>query len=421
MIYETLIAPHEAPSSLRDIKRALLTYDKVKIIDPDDRDVMPSNTFWSSIIGLPLFGMDMGPIRPMGKTPGYDISFQETIDACKPAIEQGLVEVISTYEKQETTSFTIGGIPTGGYPLNTQFVFWLYRSMSQNQDYLKSAITTNKSSLLKNINAADGISLEGRGDGGINDIPALPLIEDQSLDDDQNKFITQIARARIAAFIKYSGFCEMKNLVPIFPSDVYGDMISKLLNNAQLALSNVEDDTYWLRRNRVLELCHEEFLKEDKLDSLSIKEVITLRTKVWGKQAEAREKLFESICKIAQEIEEDSKFEKAAQKLIEKYRQVSVNLELERRNLHFKIKCDIGIGILTVGTTVGTAGLAGLLTQLQSPLTSMGLTLAAGGMWFLKKSKEYVPALRELKAKEETMKRGAGFGLQNYYSRIERG
>ncbi|HNB54170.1 MAG TPA: hypothetical protein PK530_19630, partial [Anaerolineales bacterium] len=301
MIYETLIAPHEAPASLRDIKRALLTYDKVKIIDPDDRDVMPSNTFWSSIIGLPLFGMDIGPIRPMGKVTEYDESFQEVVDACKPAFEQGLVEVISTYEKQETKSFTIGGIPTGGYPLNTQFVFWLYRNMSHNQEYLKSAIIKERSTLLSKVGLAEGISLEGNGDGAINDIPALPLIEDQSLDDDQNKFITQIARARIAALIKYSGFCEMKNLVPMFPSNVYGDMISKLLNNARLALSNIEDDSYWFRRNRVLELCHEEFLNEDELDSLSLEQVIKLRTKVWGKQAEARETMFESISKIAQD------------------------------------------------------------------------------------------------------------------------
>lgn len=85
----------------------------------------------------------------------------------------------------------------------------------------------------------------------------------------------------------------------------------------------------------------------------------------------------------------------------------------ERQNLHFKIKCEIG-----KATLGGGIAFAGLLSQLSSPLTSMGLTLAAGGMWAFDKSKEYVPALRQLKSKEIELKRGAGFGLHEFYSRI---
>jgi len=416
MIYESLIAPHENPASLRDIKRALLTYDKVKIIDPDDRDVMPSNTFMSSIMGMPLIGMDIGPIRPMGKAIRYDDIFQKITDSCKPAIQQGLLEVVSTYEKADTKAFTIGGVPTGGYPLNPQFVFWLYRKMSQDQGFLQSAVALNQHDLLSKIDVAEGLSLEGRGDGGINDIPALPLIDNSSLGEDQAKYITQIARARIAALIKYSGYCEMKDLVPVFPSDVYGGVVSTLLNNAQIVLSGVEEDPYWFKRNRVLELCHEEYLSDEALDHLSIDDVIKLRSAAWGKQAEAREKLFESIGAISQELDNDESFEKEAKSLVEGYRKTTDALESERASLNFKIKCDIGIGVLGGGT-----GLAGLLTQLQSPLASMGLTLAAGGMWALEKSKDYVPALKKLKDKEESLKRGAGSGLQNFYSRIKKG
>lgn len=244
MIYESLIAPHENPTSLRDIKRALLTYDKVKIINPDDRDVMPSSTFMSSIMGMPLIGMDIGPIRPMGKAIGYDDISQKILDTCRPAVQQGLLEVVSTYNKEDTKGFSIGGVPTGGYPLNTQFVFWLYRNMSQDQKFLQSAIASSQRALLAAMDVAEGLSVEGRGDYGISNIPALPLIENQALDEAQTKYITQIARARIAALIKYSGFCEMKDLVPVFPSDVYGGVVSSLLNNAQFVLSEVEEDPY---------------------------------------------------------------------------------------------------------------------------------------------------------------------------------
>ena len=40
----------------------------------------------------------------------------------------------------------------------------------------------------------------------------------------------------------------MKNLVPVFPSDVYGGVVSNLFNNAQVVLSEVEDDPYWFKQ-----------------------------------------------------------------------------------------------------------------------------------------------------------------------------
>jgi len=287
--------------------------------------------------------------------------------------------------------------------------------MSQDQAFLNSAIS-DQNHLLKRMEVSDGLSLDGRGDGGINDIPPLPLIENDSLSKEQAKFITQIARARVASVIKYAGYCEMKNLVPVFPSDVYGGVVATLLNNAQNVLAGVEEDPYWFKRNRVLELCHEEYLNDGAIDELSIKDVIKLRSVGWGKQAQAREKLFESVGAISQELPDHSDFEEAARILIRSYIATAKDLEAERTNLSFKIKCDIGVGILG-----GGSGFSGLLSQLQSPLASMGLTLAAGGMWALEKSKDYVPALRELKNKEESQKRGAGFGLQNFYSRIKIG
>ncbi len=95
------------------------------------------------------------------------------------------------------------------------------------------------------------------------------------------------------------------------------------------------------------------------------------------------------------------------------HRKDSESLINERQNLHFKIKCELGKATLGGGTA-----LIGLLSQLSSPLASMGLTLAAGGIWAFDKSKEYVPALRQLKNKEAELKRGAGFGLHEFYSRI---
>lgn len=415
MIYECLIAPTENPNSLLEIKRALLTYDKVKLVDPNDRDVMPSNTYMSTIMGMPLFGMDMGAVRPMGKVIGYDDIFEKITETCKPAIQQGLIEIISTYDISETKgTFSIGGVPTGGYPLNTQFVFWLYRSMAQDQGFLTQAISGSKKNLIINSDLTNELALKGVGDGGINDIPALPMINDNTLSKEQNECLTQIARARIAATIKYSGFCEMKELIPVFNSSVYGNIVSKLLNNAQSVFNNVEDDKYWIRRNRILEICHEEYLDEDILNSMSIEQVINLRSKAWGAQAASREALFTSIGEIALELDDKSLFQSKAKDLIIKYRKESESLVSERQAVNFKIKCELGKATLGGGTF-----LVGLLSQLSSPVASMGLTLAAGGMWAFDKSKEYVPALKEIKRKEIESKRGAGFGLHDFYSRLK--
>jgi hypothetical protein len=414
MIYESLIAPSEFSIVERDVKRALLTYDKVKLVDPADRDVMPANTFMSTIMGIPLMGFNNGPVRPMGKINNYDDKFSQVIDNLKPAIRQGLVETISTYNQNETKGFTIGGIPTGGYPLNTQFVFGLYRTMAQNQAFLKSAISSDAPNLIKLLDSEPNIALSGGGDCGINNIPALPIIDTEELSSEQAQAITQIARSRIASFIKYAGYCEQKNLIPVFPSKIYGNIAENVLSNTHSILKIVEKDDFWIRRNRVLSLCHEEYLVDELLDQMTIENVLKLRTKTWGKQANAREELFTAISTISAELSDEEDFMKSAKSRISEYRKLTADLELERKNIKYKINCDVGIGLLG-----GGAGLTGLLSQIESPLSSIGLTLVAGGMWTIEKSKDYIPALRELKKQDEELKRGAGLGIHNFYSRIK--
>lgn len=411
MIYQALLAPTETPHSLREIKRALLTYDKVFLIDPDDRDVIPSNAFMSTILGMPLFGFNMGAVRPSGKIRNYDDQFTKTLEFSKKAIDQGLIEIQSTYQKAEENQFTIGGVPTGGYPLNTQFVFWLYRSMASDPGFLSEA-TLGIEHYAANLDEHPDLALKGIGDGAINDIAALPLLG-KSNDSELDTALSNIARSRIASFIKYSGYCEAKNLIPVFSSPAYFGIANRLLKNATRTFESEDGDRYWSKRNRVLNFCHEEFLVDEKLDALSISDVISLRTKAWGQQARAREELFRSVFTLAREIESDDDFSKRVAPLIQKYRETSEEVVREREKLRFELKCDLGKATLALGTAI-----TGLISQLESPAASVGLTLAAGGMWAFDEAKRYVPALKELRAQEDDMKRGAGFGLHNYFSRL---
>lgn len=417
MIYESLIAPTEEVTSLREIKKGLLTYEKVKLIDPSDRDVIPANSFMTAAFGMPpIFGINMGAVTPLGKRLTYDDDFQKLIDFCKQPINEGLIEVISTYNVQETNSFTIGGTATGGYPLNPNFVFRVFREFSKNLDFLNAAIYNDKKLLLKLKDKELNLSLSGKGSSKINDIPHLPLIEDINIDEDSRIYLSQIAQARIASFIKYAGYCEQKDLIPIFHSNAYGNIGAQLLNNVNNLLSIPDnDDLFWLKRNRVLKLCHEEYLDDLQLDMMSIKDILKFRSKIWGKQANAREELFSSIGKLSQEIGQDEIFNKRATEQIKNYKKIASGLERERKNIKYQIRTDIAGGLLRAGG-VGLTG--SYLSQFESPFISVAATLIAGGIWALDKSKNYVPELIKLKDQEKEFKRGAGMGIQNFYSRI---
>jgi len=414
MIYECLIVPSESPSSLLEIKKALLTYDKVKLVDPSDRDLLPSNSYQSIISGSPVFGFDMGAVRPMGKILGYDEKFERIVDECRPAINQGLIDVISTYNISETKNLSVGGVPMGGYPLDPSVVFQIYRSMVGEESFLRNAISYEKHNLIESLEFNDKLALSGIGDNRINDSSALPILNDGSIPKDKRVLITNIARARLAATIKYAGFCESKEVVPVFHHDVYGKIISNIINNTRSVFSEDRDDRFWLKKSRVLQLCHEEFMDDSKLETLSIEQIIRLRSKAWGVQAASRDELFASVSEVALEASNRPSFQQEAKKLIGKYRDESETLVRERANIGHMIKCDLGSSALALGG----GALVANESQLISP-ASITTTLIAGGIWFLQRRKEYLPQLENLKSQEEKLRRGAGFGLYNFYSRIK--
>lgn len=174
MIYEALIVPHERPPSLLEIKRALLTYDKVILVDPRDRDLMPSTLFWSSITDLPL-GIAAGSVRPMGKSEGYDNEFYRVLKACSVAVGQNLVQVQSTYKVDDIPGgITLGMVQTGGYPLDAATVLRCYRTMAASQDCLNDAIAGDMRDLRKEMNSWEGADDVGFGDVGLNKVHFLP-------------------------------------------------------------------------------------------------------------------------------------------------------------------------------------------------------------------------------------------------------
>src|SRR6266699_676353 len=124
MIYETYIAPRERPNSTLEIKRALLSFDKVYIADPNDRELFPPQAFGTAMGMPPIIGFPIEQVRPLGKVLGYDNEFDKLMSEIDIARRQGLIDVIATYDRKTSNQFTIGALLMGGYPLNPRFMLW---------------------------------------------------------------------------------------------------------------------------------------------------------------------------------------------------------------------------------------------------------------------------------------------------------
>lgn len=408
-MHSTLVIPTETAPSLREIKRGLLTFDQVVLVDPADRDIIPPNAWMSSIIGLPLFGMSAGPVRPLGKIASYDDDFQRLMDDISPARKQGLVDVISTYDQEETNKFTIGAVLTGGYPLDPRFVMGVYRSVASNQELLSTVLDDDVERALHESEDLSTLAVSGVGDGAINQIPALPLISTTDGADLLAQARTSVARARLAAVIKYTGYCEAKQFVPTYSVAGYTRTVSKLLENTRTLLVDDSADPFWLRRNRVMDLSFEHLLAPNLLDQLTIDQVLTLRTREWGRFEETREALFDGAFELANQATEETEFDEFVTARLTEIRKLAAQIETQRKSIEFRIKCDLGSGALGAGLS---------LLTLQAPLNSFAAILALGGMWALQRTQKYGDELIKLKAQEQEAERGAGFAMSRFFSNV---
>ena len=406
----TLIIPTESPPTLREIKRALLCFDKVLLVDPSDRDVIPPNAWMSSIIGLPLIGMSAGAVRPLGKIADYDSKFQKLLEEIEPASAAGLVEVISTYDQAATSGFTIGAVPTGGYPLAPQFVMEVYRSVASNQQLLCQSLDESALRALIDPNNLETLVLSGVGDNGINDIPGLPLIEFEGLSQDQLAARTSLARGRIASLVKFTGYCETKEIIPTLPNEGYSNVMASLIENTKNLLINDSDDGFWVNRNRVLELAFQTILEPNSLDKIPVPDVIKMRTQEWGTFEDLRRQLFKGVFELTSAGEKDDNFEKYVNERLVAIRKTASEIESQRKSIAFRIKCELGAGLLGGGLS---------LTTLQAPLTSVAAVLAIGGVWALQRTAAYSKELFDLKQQEQEAERGAGFAMSRFLAKLK--
>ncbi|MAL99801.1 MAG: hypothetical protein CL583_15275 [Alteromonadaceae bacterium] len=415
MPLDTLVFPEESPTPDLAIKRALLTYNKVFLVEPSECDVMPPELMFQAMMppGFPPFGPTINtgnPVCPIIRHHDYENNFDRMIERFKPAIQAGALEVISTYKETiKPGVVAIGGLPNTGYPLHPGGVLRLLRALGSNQTLLREALGTwgvNR----ELIEAASEVRT-GTASFKINDSEALPPLDLPPAYDSNRHALTRIAMGRIASVIKYYGFCDSKQLVPFIHSPATSHFMSVLMMRSNRAIAKATEDstdTPWQRISSLQNVILTEAIDMDKVNAASVREVIRARTSGWGKAGDKRDKVFERLHEI---IKHEANYEVRAREEIANYLREAENLCKDRANLRTTFFGDM----LPTATNPkhffllagGAAGAVGTMFTGGSAL----LMLLGVATWASQLYKDYRPALRELQQREATLNRSSGLGL----------
>jgi hypothetical protein len=411
----TLLITSEKPPTLLDLKAALLTYDTVQLLDPDDRDLFPS-TGMSMAMGMPpiMSVPSSNPVRRIGKVPGYDDEFSALVDASAAAIRQGSVAVIRTYQPP-APEIRIGMVDLGGFPLELTVLLALFRVAASDPDFQLAAVENDKWLFEEPDRVWAVAEQRGNADGTINDSLDLPDVTFPLGNESIREPLSNIARARIGHTVKLVGYCMTQGLVPHGIHKSHDAILRLFLRNSAKVIDEIAElDPYWNYRNRVLRLAHEEYVDFNRLDQMSVEDVLALRTRTWGRQVQARDALFDATGQLARDSLGEKDFDKAVSEQIRDYRQLAAEVEDERTALGFKVHCELGKAFLSAagaGTAVGAIATLG---------TGVGAASAimAGAYFALQQYQDLKPIADQLKQAESEFKDDMRFGIHNFYGQF---
>ena len=414
---QALIAPTETGYSLNEIKRAVLTYEKVFILDQGDRDLFPGTAMGMAMGMPPIMSMPGGgSVRPMGKASNYDSEFDVLMGHCKPLIDAGVLEVTSSWNRSETETdqITIGMVPLGGYQLNVQAVLSYYRALARDNAMLTDALDRMAVALAGGQDA-DVFTQQGQADGSINDDPMLPLLDGPLQREELRATLTAIARSRIATALKLWGVAEQRGLTPVLP-EPSALILDRLAQSARAAIDRSDDDPYWSRRTAILDMVVSEFVPDDRLDSISTTDLLDFRTREMFTAAEERTKLFADVREMAGEKTNLNLqgFQDRIRERMAVYQSKIAELHIQRSALGWRMVLEVGKIATTAGAGIAAAG--GLF-HVALPV-SLSAALLGGTAWGLGKVQENLPTIRKVLADEKNLQGSNEFAVFRKLQRL---
>lgn len=402
MIDNALVIPTESPYDVNSVKRALLTYDKVFLFSPDDRDIIPSNIYMQLTTGMPM-GMPMGPVRPLGKTDNYNEGFDRITKEFSEAIKQDSLIILDT--PLEERNFTIGASPIPKDTPSPDFVFVNYRNLISNPELISAVSKGIENDILtraKDIEQLAPAGMEDKSfkffinDQEVNQSYRRAIYDGFCSSEEERLILTRLCHARLGFLMKSIGYCETKN-ISAFTSDpgLAGTIqllernYIKIINDAQL---DAEPISIFSNLNKLENLIFSEFIDPVSLNSLSVKDVLKIRSKSWGIANEGKAELKKLLKEIALEQKDPEKFILACRKEIENYLLKCKDYEHESQKLKIKLLCNFGT-FLTSG--VGGAPLLEHLFFAPSISFMVGISSAIAFIYGEKRFPEVLDLLKE--------------------------
>lgn len=409
----TLILPSEFCTSSSTVKRALLTYEKVYLKNPDDRDIIPGNDLMSIAAGTTM-GMSMGtagPAKPLGKSPNYDDEFDKLLSEFKGALDEGSLAIMDKPAGLYTPGVGMG------YRISDLHiaVYWNYRNMAADSNYIKAASQGLDKSLLPKSSSFDQLAPVG-GDDGINH-------SDERLNNklkylgpeasaEELKVLSRMVHARLASISRNLTICDSKGLVPFTTEPGYSSVIQQMQASFGQVLGVVSEvgeplDDYHLVR-KVENIIFKDFLDADKIENLSLKQIQRFRSSRWGRYSDAKSNLEKQLVEFALETSNVAEFNQKVKNEFDNFLSKQSDYIHERTNLGIKILCDVGAAV--TGSTMGPSVIQSFIGA--SSLQVL-MALACPASFIL--AQKRIPEVRNILKKENDLRKLPGYDLYNYY------
>ncbi len=403
-----LLIPSESPPSVDDVKQALLTFEHVRLLSPDERGLVPDIAAFQAISPVPLpVGMNLAPLRPLGKVPGYDGAFENLMETLIPAVRQNLVIFDAAPERH---GMVIGSIPVPQDTPNPRAIYQIYASIASSPNILDLVAS----------DLPDSVLMAHAGDLAPQSIDAtdlrLILGDEFGNATDLVRAETSLSLARIAAVVRSVAQAHLAGAVPLTSDRGQGLLLRHMTTSLETVVNEANDESEEMLALRRLARLHN-LLVEERLDSaalhgMSIPEVISLRTRAWGDAGEARSRMNITLREIALNEPTPDRFDRAVNREIDAYLEARSDLDHEARKF----------GVRALAGSLGALSAAGAGSSVYHSLFGMGSLeavllvtgLLAGGV------KDYVPIVMDLMRQDMKVKESSGYSILGPYRELLR-
>ncbi len=349
-IASALLVPSEVPPDVQEIKKALLSFDRVHIPNPDDRDVIPRHAFWAAITGFPM-SMEGGRadhVVPLGKTDGFDDAFSQLEQQLETARRAGAVLVDPSIQPPPDLRGSVGRVTLGRGVPRPDSVYRFFRALAANSSIL--GLTVEGTGLRQwDVDELAAVATRGIGFGADNLSPKVAQFPNV-VDPVRQEYLQKIAVARVALIARFLATSEVRDL-QLLIGDAGLVAVLRYLHQRAGEVMEIRADPPAVNQLKLLRRLHDvivaEYLDHEKLAMLSVKDVMRLRTRAWGRALEARTDLFRTVDEIARDAESRRiSFEELCRKAFDSYQSRSADYQHEAKKYGVRSTLNLaGVGI----------------------------------------------------------------------------